>query len=1179
MDLYALEVPAELAALLNSAQVKYYAQGTGITEVPPPQVKAQTILSLSPDINNYPLSIFIRSYFRDSVLPPLGQPLQDPLTRLSQNDHGVALELYKLALRFTGSTTMQPWQQRIIGNFIVERCLRQPSLKDELLCQAASLTVQNSDEVQSQRAWLLLSTLLSCIIPSPTLEKPLLKYVSDQGFESYRAICQSKILRAKQNNLGVFRSHAPTLLEWTANERKGKMIVDVFTFNEEKYSTEVDSWTTGEQLASWLLQSRGSGENPRGWSVSILDGDQWFDLSGDDFLLDVIAEIEDGAPPQAFQTSEYPFGDAGGIPEPPLDYAPILPPGHPSFPAPDFPPDPPQLQAPRAPPLPPPFPSSFESPNSSIPPPPPILAPPLSSGIMDPGVDEMYSVNTRGAPNRMENYLDQLFNPMLSSPTDLNQTNNLNWRMKGGGGIGPTRQNAFSSQGYTGVGSMPAYSMPAMNGMMPAMGMMPQMPGMMPQPMMPQAMMPQAMMPQMMGQPMPMAQQMVPAMDHTQMAAQQAFIQQQALLLAQQMTLQATMLSQQQQARQDSSQRNRDRSPPPASKPPPKILPKSSPASPQRSKPAPTPPTAPTPPPAPAPLPAAAPPPPAAPPSSSPASAPLPIQISENMKPEIPREVYWDEVDATEYSYQKKTFQQKREYFQKMEAQNIRVKSLKPPSKILLPAPAAEPESDSDEEPPEPPEPEPQPEIPSPKPPPIVPPPPPNPADAPVREIKKVTAVKAAPRPQPSQEIRDIIKMYQSRAQEEPKPYEPVRRSAQTFVKKTDPKAEALERLQNSAPPPPEKATLKPPPPPPIPSSKEKTSEMSNSIREKQKPLLGLFSSGLIAPEVKAPKAAGRTLEGDHTTKSALIKHTASVFFSYSDVNWRIYVRKELFYPREKFTQPYFLNLLCEQIIRDTFSDTGFKLSREERRKMKDFLNEHQVGSDASSIREESVKKRIVMAARDNWENYFSRLFPVTLDDDVEKLLLGVSHRGIRLLKDVNSSGIHQRYLKTLFSYSYVDILSLDLTDSRTLHFSLRTDDLSLRSDRAEALKNLVELFLQELMKDSNHVVALRSHFTDDKSLLQFKKGDIIKLVPMDGLERGWQFGSLGGHSGIFPSRFVQPAAVPDYYSTIEKKESQNKPRPVGLRRTFSTEFTYLALIYQHLVANRRDFQNVTYLA
>ncbi|XP_029815936.1 myosin XVB [Manacus vitellinus] len=1039
-DVGLLEIPAELAALLQFVEGRHQAQTNQITEALPPEIKVKDDLSLPPSINSYPFSSFVKSHFQKPDFPALGQPLHHPLTQLGTEHHESALEINKLVrdivldlaeeqiLRFIGDKSLHGWQEVLLGNYIAGRGLSNVALRDEILSQVVAQAWKNPDVEHSQRAWVLMATVLSCFVPSPALEKPLLKFVSDHGMEGYNAVCQRKILTAAhhtETGSAPSRAYPPTRLEWTANQRRGKIVLDVHTFNEEVFSAEVESWMTGEQFAAWILNARGCDKKTRGWSVSMLTGNTWQDLLGCDFVLDLIGEMEETSnfssasqSPAEFpitaerDRSTYQFSDLDSIPPAPGIQAP-------SFPPPSLPPE-----------------------------------------FMDFHPDPRTRDDLR-SPVGLDHYVDDLFSPVLhqgSRPSDLENRDSLTGRMKGGGKIGPTRRGVFPSTGFPGMAQAPVYQpMPSMMGVPAAMPMMQGAGGITPMP------------------AMVMPQPMLPGVDPNQLAAQQqAFINQQAMLMAQQMTLQAISISQQQQQQ---LQKSLEKSRPRVSSPP------------QAQAPA----TAPKP---------------KKPPTSQDAATP-----PESSEPPAKGYDYTgDEFSSSgDDDSPRETFQQKRQYFQKM-------------------APASP--------------------VPSPEP----------------KPIKQTPKVKKEPpvvkpsgpesRPAPSREIGNIIKMYQSRPAPEPQPIEPVRVN-KPFVRRNDPKNEALAKLgmmnssscRSPSPVPQEKKV-----PPPI---KPKPGSASSSIKEKQLPLLSIFrpdstppaSAGPLAPpplpplpSPLKPEDQGRqesterdsavTVADDDGIKTQLYKLTTSVSFSYADPAWKIFLRKEVFYPKENFSHPYCLNLLCEQIIRDTFSNSCFRISKEEKRKMKDLLTEFRVGNDVQSIKEDGIKKRIVLAARDNWANYFSRLFPVHGEEGSDVQVLGVSHRGIRLLKVEKAAMYNPEHLKILRSYCFADVLSVELKGSSALEFSLKTEQLLLHSLKAPCIKAMVEQFMQELRQDTNYVVALRSYVVDDKSLLSFRRGDLIELLPMQGVEPGWQFGCTGGRCGLFPTDLVQLAAAPDYLST-----------------------------------------------
>ncbi|XP_061761188.1 unconventional myosin-XV [Nerophis ophidion] len=395
-------------------------------------------------------------------------------------------------------------------------------------------------------------------------------------------------------------------------------------------------------------------------------------------------------------------------------------------------------------------------------------------------------------------------------------------------------------------------------------------------------------------------------------------------------------------------------------------------------------------------------------------------------------------------------------------------------------------------------------------------------------------------RMEPSHDIKDIIKQHQP-ATVSPPGSSIKRKDDGTFVKKPDPHDEALEILKDQMTNPP-----------------QPTQKKSQCFHQKEARGPILKQTNSVAPTGSdtgpAHPAVCRELPvEDEVIQTKLHNRSSDEYYTYTNVPWKLYLRKEVFYPKETLNHPLMLDLTFKQVVHDTFSEACIRITQEERQKMKTLLVENQV-DQTSGTRDENVKKKVVAMARDTWEIYFSRLFPASGSVGTGVQVLAVSHQGIKLLKLVRSSSNAPDYFRVLRPYSYPDILFVSIPSKHMLEFNLVNEKLILFSAKAPQVKSMIDHFLTEIKKDSEYVVAVRNDINEDRTLLSFHKGDIIRLQRMDGLEAGksygcivkkkvmlleelkrdtpdfgWRFGAVYGTSGVFTSENVRPVAAPDF--------------------------------------------------
>ncbi|KAG9349791.1 hypothetical protein JZ751_026144 [Albula glossodonta] len=253
----------------------------------------------------------------------------------------------------------------------------------------------------------------------------------------------------------------------------------------------------------------------------------------------------------------------------------------------------------------------------------------------------------------------------------------------------------------------------------------------------------------------------------------------------------------------------------------------------------------------------------------------------------------------------------------------------------------------------------------------------------------------------PSHNIKDIIKQYQT-----PPPAPPPeikRREGKAFVKKMDPHDEAMMILKGQMSAQPPKQPKKPSAPSPaVVPVKERQREAggikpapSLKARKPQAPAPARFQRAPI-PDPPQGEYRTRLPVEEEDIQTELHRRGSEEHYTYTNVPWKIYMRKEVFYPKDSFNNPLVLDLIFRQIVNDTFSEACIRITKEERLRMKSLFGEHHIEQNVVN-QDETVKKKIVSAARDSWEIYFSRLFPASVSIPLLSVSLYFTHQTMLL--------------------------------------------------------------------------------------------------------------------------------------------------------------------------------------
>lgn len=306
------------------------------------------------------------------------------------------------------------------------------------------------------------------------------------------------------------------------------------------------------------------------------------------------------------------------------------------------------------------------------------------------------------------------------------------------------------------------------------------------------------------------------------------------------------------------------------------------------------------------------------------------------------------------------------------------------------------------------------------------------------------------------------------------------------------------------------KKTPAPPPPPPRPATPEPVQPVTST------------SNNIVEELAPKPKQLIDYSEFEGM-KTKLFQIKRELFLTYQDVPWTLRLRKEVFSPKEKLEYTAILDLVFCQVVRDVYNPGCIRMTKEERFKMRDLLDIHNIhkGNYLMKNQTENVKRIIVDTAKE-FPTYFCRLFPVAGGMKYPHVIyLGVNHSGIYLV--TREKGVRDDQLKVLENFKFDDLISVVVRATNIVQVTMQTKGVVLYSKWVHQIKKMVDQYCDEQEYASKYAYAKKDHHSNKPTLLNFRQGDIIKLMDAgDGLSKGWLYGSFAGNIGFFLEEYVR---------------------------------------------------------